>query len=84
MANQTINERVQVNSQFLEGHIFPMQVTWRKKLYALGKVLKRRSRKTPMGKVERMTLSAVVWKEMVLEYHHDTAAWTLLEIENNG
>ena len=84
MANQTINERVLVNSQYLEGNIFPMQVTWKKKRYALGKVLKRRSRKTPMGKVERMTLSAVVWKEMVLEYNHDTTEWTLLELENNG
>ncbi|NUO80421.1 hypothetical protein HUU05_10125 [candidate division KSB1 bacterium] len=84
MANQMINERVQVNSQFLGGQILPMQVTWKKKLYALGKVLKRRSRKTPMGRLERITLSAVVWKEMVLEYNHDTTEWTLLELENNG
>jgi len=84
MARQPINKPVEVISRTQDGHLFPMQVTWNKKQYAVAKVIKRRTEKTKGGKVEKITFSAVVWKEMVVEYHHGKRTWTLLEIELNG
>ena len=84
MARKTINQPVDVISRTQDGHLFPMQVTWKKKQYAVAKVIKRRTGKTKEGKVEKITLSVVVWKEMVVEYHHGKRNWMLLEVELNG
>ena len=84
MARKPINQPVDVISRTQDGQLFPMQVRWNKKQYAVARVLKRRTTKTKSGRVEKITLSAVVWKEMVVEYHHGKRTWTLLEIELNG
>ncbi|MGH7494732.1 MAG: hypothetical protein ACREOO_20360 [bacterium] len=84
MARRPINQPVDVISRTQDGQLFPMQVQWNKKQYAVARVLKRRTAKTKEGRVEKITLSAVVWKEMVVEYHHGKRTWTLLEIELNG
>lgn len=84
MARKTINQPVDVISRTQDGQLLPMQVRWNKKQYAVAKVIKRRTGKTKDGRVEKITLSAVVWKEMVVEYHHGKRTWTLLEIELNG
>ena len=85
MARKTINQPVDVISRTQDdGQLFPMQLRWNKKQYAVAKVIKRRTAKTKDGRVEKITLSAVVWKEMVVEYHHGKRTWTLLEVESNG
>lgn len=79
---QKLVQPVHVVARTIEGNLYPMQVRWQNKNYAVANVLTRKVTNAPQGqKVEIITVNVIAWKEMVLEYNHHSRNWLLLTAE---